>query len=192
MKKQVLLTFLLIALSACSGQRLSLNGTESQSLQFDNDLSRLSLFNSGGSEIEVKVINPENQEVIRGFGLGPYANADVLVEAQNRLQIKGDGALRYRVEEADPSILNPSPGSVNFTLRNNSLKSIPLLIPSVMNPNLSPYSNSGVNLGYGQEIFFRFEGKKYLLLKVSSEIMPNTTIVVNELIEKRKAELHLN
>ena len=44
--------------------------------------------------------------------------------------------------------------AVPFTLRNNSLKSIPLKIPGVMNPNLSPMSNSGVDLAEGQKVYF--------------------------------------
>jgi len=47
---------------------------------------------------------------------------------------------------------------VSFTLRNSSLKSIPLKIPGVMNPNLSPDSNSVVSLKIGQKIFFRHKG----------------------------------
>jgi hypothetical protein len=75
----------------------------------------------------------------------------------------------------------PAPG-VGFTLANRSLKSIPLQIPGVMNPNLSPMSNSGVSLAVGQEIFF-FEGrKKYLLLVVGPEYA-GQTLVVNELIK---------
>jgi hypothetical protein len=51
---------------------------------------------------------------------------------------------------------------IPFTLRNNGLKAVPLEIPGVMNPNLSPLSNSGVDLAVGQQIFFRHRGKRYL------------------------------
>ena len=78
---------------------------------------------------------------------------------------------------------------VSFTLANRSLKSIPLQIPGVMNPNLSPMSNSGVSLKIGQEVFF-FEGKKkYLLLAVSPELK-DQTLIVNELIKVRLKEIH--
>lgn len=40
--------------------------------------------------------------------------------------------------------------SINLTFHNGSLNSIPLVIPGVMNPNLNPFSNSGVELGFGQ------------------------------------------
>jgi hypothetical protein len=80
--------------------------------------------------------------------------------------------------------------SVSFTLRNNSLQSIPLKIPRVMNPNLSPMSNSGVALEVGQEVFFFQKKKKYLLLTVSDSLA-GKTLVVNELIRERKQALGL-
>jgi hypothetical protein len=79
---------------------------------------------------------------------------------------------------------------VSFTLRNQTLKSISLKIPGVMNPNLSPMSNSGVSLKVGQKIYFFDKKKKYLLLEVSKE-EADQTIVVNELIRRRKKELEL-
>jgi predicted cation transporter len=79
---------------------------------------------------------------------------------------------------------------VSFTLRNQTLKSIPLKIPGVMNPNLSPMSNSGVSLKVGQKIYFFNKRKKYLLLEVSKE-EAGQTIIVNELIRRRKKELEL-
>ncbi|HNA59198.1 MAG TPA: hypothetical protein PLJ43_13800, partial [Chitinophagales bacterium] len=76
-------------------------------------------------------------------------------------------------------------------LRNESASSIPLVIPGVMNPNLSPMSNSKVTLEEGQEIFFLEKKKRYLLLEVSPELNGDT-LIVNDLIKKRKQELDLN
>jgi hypothetical protein len=80
--------------------------------------------------------------------------------------------------------------SVSFTLRNNSLSSIPLKIPGVMNPNLSPMSNSGVSLEVGQKIYFQHRGRKKLLLEVTTEL-EGTKVIVNEEIKRRKEELDL-
>ncbi len=79
-----------------------------------------------------------------------------------------------------------------FTLRNNTAKSIPLIIPSVMNPNLSPFSNSGVNLEYGQEILFRANGKRRVLLVVDESIQPGKKIDVAKRIKERKKELGIS
>jgi hypothetical protein len=81
--------------------------------------------------------------------------------------------------------------SVSFTLRNNTLTSIPLVIPSVMNPNLTPMGNSGVDLEVGQEVFFVYQRKKYLLLKVTPDLK-GQTLMVGDLIRDRKKELGLN
>ena len=81
--------------------------------------------------------------------------------------------------------------SVPFTLKNRSLQSIYLEIPGVMNPNLSPMSNSGVDLAVGQRLYFFHKGKRYLLLEVSEELK-DQSVVVNQLIRQRKKELGLN
>jgi hypothetical protein len=78
-----------------------------------------------------------------------------------------------------------------FTFKNTSMKSIPLFIPGVMNPNLSPNSSSGIGLRIGQEVFFKKNGKKYLLLKVNEKNYENEVIIINELIKKRIKELNL-
>ena len=78
----------------------------------------------------------------------------------------------------------------SFTLHNTTAKSIPLWIPSVMNPNLSPFSKSGVQLNVGQKIFFKHKTKKRLLLQVTSDL-EGKTLDVARLIRKRKKELNL-
>jgi len=80
---------------------------------------------------------------------------------------------------------------VKFTLRNNSMKSIPLVIPRVMNPNLSPQSNSGVTLKLGQKIFFKKGRKKYVLLVVDETLKEGMVLDVAKLIKERKKELGL-
>ncbi|NNE25357.1 MAG: hypothetical protein HKN09_00810 [Saprospiraceae bacterium] len=74
---------------------------------------------------------------------------------------------------------------VTFTLQNKSLKSIPLIIPGVMKPNLSPKSKSGVTFRIGQKILFKYKGKRKVLLVVSKELA-GKTLDVAELIKKAK------
>ncbi|MFN9087652.1 MAG: hypothetical protein ACK5W7_09040 [Gemmatimonadaceae bacterium] len=78
--------------------------------------------------------------------------------------------------------------SVKLTFRNNSDRSIPLQIPRVMNPNLSPMSNSGVTLEGGQAIFFKYRGKKTLLLRICDE-KPGEVVLIDEVIARRTVEL---
>ncbi len=74
---------------------------------------------------------------------------------------------------------------VNLTLRNSSFKKIPLIIPGVMKPNLSPLSNSGVDLKVGQKILFKYKGKRRLLLKVDRR-MAGETLNVSKLMKEQK------
>ena len=80
--------------------------------------------------------------------------------------------------------------AVPMTLRNGSMKSIPLIIPGYMNPNLSPKSNSGVDMKVGQKVYFKHKKKRYLLFVVSEE-QENKVLKVDDLIRERKKELGL-
>ena len=85
--------------------------------------------------------------------------------------------------------------SINFTFHNGSLKSIPLVIPSVMNPNLNPLSNSGVSLKVGQNVYFYPSGtskKRALLFTVDESFQQDQVLEIDALIEKRKKELKAN
>ncbi|OYT87805.1 MAG: hypothetical protein CFE46_11795 [Burkholderiales bacterium PBB6] len=80
--------------------------------------------------------------------------------------------------------------AANLSFENRSDVSIPLEIPGVMNPNLSPNSKSGVTLERGQKVYFRLDGRRALLLEIKDE-QDGQIVVVNELVAKRTAELAL-
>jgi hypothetical protein len=81
--------------------------------------------------------------------------------------------------------------SINFTFHNGSLQSIPLVIPTVMNPNLSPMSNSGISLDIGQVVYYFPDGpksKKEVLFVVTEDFQNGQVFEIDELIaEKKKA-----
>jgi hypothetical protein len=82
--------------------------------------------------------------------------------------------------------------NIPMTFHNGSFKSIPLVIPGVMNPNLNPFSNSGVGLDVGQKVYFFPDGKKKnkaLLFIVSASFKKDTVLQIDEIIKKRKIEL---
>ena len=88
--------------------------------------------------------------------------------------------------------VNLSAQNISMTFHNGSFKSIPLIIPGVMNPNLSPKSNSGVSLNVGQKVYFFPNGKKKnreLLFIVDTTWKKDTILQIDEIIEKRKIEL---
>ena len=85
--------------------------------------------------------------------------------------------------------------SIHFTFHNGSLKSIPLVIPSVMNPNLNPLSNSGISLNVGQNVYFYPNGtskKRELLFTVDESFQQDQILKIDAMIEKRKKELKAN
>jgi hypothetical protein len=77
--------------------------------------------------------------------------------------------------------------AVPFTLRNSTLKAIPLEIPGVMNPNLSPLSNSGVDLCVGQKIYCTIDGERIELIEVSEDLKDKKLNVAKLIREQRKA-----
>jgi hypothetical protein len=76
-----------------------------------------------------------------------------------------------------------------MTFHNGSLKSIPLNIPGVMNPNLSPISDSGVTLEVGQKVFYfpnGKKGKKELLFEVDNTFRKDTILQIDKMIKQKK------
>jgi hypothetical protein len=85
--------------------------------------------------------------------------------------------------------------NIPMTFHNGSFKSISLIIPGVMNPNLNPKSNSGVSLDVGQKVYFFPNGKnknRELLFIVDATWKKDTILQIDEIIEKRKIELLKN
>ena len=109
-------------------------------------------------------------------------------------QAQNQKAQRVDPNEQKEKVNQLKQGPIEFTLRNNSLKSIPLWIPGVMNPNLSPMSSSGVGLKVGQKVYFKHRGKKELLLEVKGDYDTRVLDVAKLIrdrglqIDKEKAE----
>ncbi len=58
-----------------------------------------------------------------------------------------------------------------------------------MNPNLSPLSNSGIELEPGQKIFYfpnGKKGKKELLFEVDNTFRKDTILQIDEIIKQKK------
>ncbi len=82
--------------------------------------------------------------------------------------------------------------NIQMTFHNGSFKSIPLIIPGVMNPNLSPKSNSGISLDVGQKVYFfpnRKNKNRALLFIVDATWKKDTILQIDKIIENRKLEL---
>jgi hypothetical protein len=198
MKKIYLITFSLLSfLSFSQSSTFSIPSNSSIKLDDNNyELNSLGMFglnikNKSSYTIGVRVENKITGEFTFGFGLGPLGkeriviNKDDVVIFSNNTQKSVKLKTTYFIPLEKNKFISKETKSISFTLNNSSLKSIPLIIPNVMNPNLSPLSNSGVDLKIGQEIFFKNKGKKILLLRVSDKIKEGEIIDVNELIKKK-------
>lgn len=147
--------------------------------------------------LDIKVLRKTDGSQVSGFGLGNRASAKIRVRASAKLSITNPSNSTANLDIK----INPNPPApdapvdpnqmISFTLENTSSESIPLLIPSVMNPNLSPNSKSGVDLKIGQEILFREKGKKHVLLVVDGRIEEGAVIDVAALLGERRKELGL-
>jgi hypothetical protein len=152
----------------------------------DSEDAALALKNKSGQGIDVATVNKVSGVQISGFGLGPFGKATVAVGPLDLLELRNTSGeavrLSYEITKAVKNEVSEDERYVSFTLRNETLKSIPLVIPGVMNPNLSPQSNSGVRLKIGQEIKYKKGGRAHLLLVVDHSIKEGDVLLVGERI----------
>lgn len=193
MKKLMILTSLFLAtIQTNAKEKIEIAATKSVELSYaEFEEFDVYLINNSGKPITVSVIDPKTKKQVQGFGLGPIAKALVSIEKYHLLKLTNssfkDVFLTLEFVEKKPDNYNPENNPIiNFTLHNSSLRSIPLIIPNVMNPNLSPMSNSGVALKIGQKIFYRKGSEEYLILTVDENIRQGDKIDVAELIKNLK------
>lgn len=191
MKKLVLTIGILVAAFQLSAnQKIEIPARKAVELTYEEFAQYdVKISNKSGKDIDVSVINPATDKQVSGFGLGPLGNATLYVAEGNVLKLKNNSSkdISISISFVDRKPSKPiAPGTemVQFTLHNSSLKSIPLIIPNVMNPNLSPMSNSGVSLERGQKIYLKKGLSKVLLLTVDEGIEKGDKIDVAKLIKK--------
>ncbi|WNJ18184.1 hypothetical protein [Pontibacter sp. G13] len=177
-------------------QSFQLAQGQQQSVEFSDLVTYVAkIHNPSSEDLMIRVINRSTGEQVSGFGLAPHSKEKITIRKGCKLVVEneGDQTAKFKVKAGtvDPKYLEIPEGAVSFTLRNTTSKSIPLLIPSVMNPNLSPNSRSGVNLEYGQKILFKEKGKKHVLLIVDETIQSGEEILVAQLLKQRRKELGL-
>ena len=201
MRKTVLQTtfiFLIIGHFALA-QKSSLEIPAGGSLELDYanyEMYELQLKNKSIKDIKVQVEDKTTGQFVRGFGLGPLGKVEVMVEATSKIIFTNPNnntvGLSIKVKELDAQkVMRGNEGLISFKLINSSSESIPLIIPTVMNPNLSPNSSSGVDLKIGQELLFRNKGKRYILFTVDESITEGQEIDVYKLLQERKKALGL-
>ena len=103
------------------------------------------LQNCSLTTLDIKVVSNKGDEKVRSFGLGATAKERVMVE-KTHLLLSNNGSqtikLSVSIVEAERRKQPKKPLYKSFTLENKSAKSISLIRPSVMNPNLSPFQRA--------------------------------------------------
>ena len=189
MKATYLILALFLSVFAFGQSTLEIPAGERVQIGYpDHNNLAITLKNKSGLGLDVSTVNKVSGEQISGFGLGPTATATVSVVPLGLLEIKNasDESVQivYSITESKPVATDENEQYVSFKLRNETLKSIPLIIPGVMNPNLSPQSNSGVRLKMGQEIKYRKGLSTRILLTVDETIKEGEVVFVGELLSE--------
>lgn len=144
--------------------------------------------NKGVGELAVSVNYNKNQRQISGFGLDGRATGKILIKKNCVLQFKNGNdfkkVVHFRLEDVYKTKEQVALREINLKLINNSSTSIPLIIPDVMSPTLSPNSTSNVRLKIGQEIIFKKNMNKSVIYTVSEKNEDGDKIYINELINK--------
>ena len=196
MKNVLYLYFLLFSLSSLGQTNLTIAPNQSLQLNYPTieDLA-IEIKNLSNQPLDIATIQTVSGEQLSGFGLAPKGRATIAVPSLALLQISNNSPVKAEIAINPISLPapkeNPEDLYISFSLRNETAQSIPLIIPGVMNPNLSPFSNSGVSLKIGQQINFRQGLKTYTLLTVSPDIEEGAVLEIGALLKAKKIELGL-
>lgn len=142
--------------------------------------------NKSAHQVGIRVMDKANKNRVKGFGLNKFASAKLTIEKNQRLLIDANRAAKVKVTFSLPTTVPAkrqllTSKTISFYLINPTNQSIPLRIPGVMNPNLSPNSESRVNLSIGQEIFLNKLGRRKRILVVTDDIKNGQKIDISGL-----------
>lgn len=149
------------------------------------------IWNESKYVIGVSARDKKTDSLRKSFGLEKGSRATLEVDEDQYLQFENRFLtpikVAYMLEKGTPGSKKtnrPLTPQRAFYLENNTAQTLPLRIPGVMNPNLEPFSRSGVDLPNGQKIYLELKGKRILLLTVTDTIPHGARIDIARLIEK--------
>ena len=194
--KNILALFYLISLTAVAqkANRSELIIPPKQVVQIDYPLYQgfnVKIWNQSKYVIGISARDKQTDSVSKSFGLNKGSttlfevNKGMYLQFENRFlaPIKVAYILQKGITGAKKNTRPLTPQRA-FYLENNSAQSLPLRIPGVMNPNLTPFSRSGVDLPDGQKIYANVNSKRILILTVTDSIPHGARIDVARLIEQ--------
>ena len=194
--KKILALFYLVSLTAVAqkANRSELIIPPKQVVQIDYPLYQgfnLKIWNQSKYVVGVSARDKQTDTVQKSFGLDKGSttlfevNKGMYLQFENRFLVPIKVA--YTLRKGSTGAKNnarPLTPQRAFYLENNTAQSLPLEIPGVMNPNLTPFSRSGVDLVNGQKIYANVNGKKILIITVNDSIPQGARIDLASLIEK--------
>ena len=151
----------------------------------------LKIWNKSKLDLTISTHKKETDSIIKKFVLVKDSSALLSISNEMYIQFENKNLANIKVEysfQNGTSIKKNKIKSLTpqraFYLENNTAQRIPLRIPGIMNPNLSPFSRSGVDLKNGQKIYLDFNGKRILILEVTDSIKHGDRIDIATLINK--------
>ena len=151
----------------------------------------LKIWNKSKFDLTISTHNYKNDSIFKKFVMEKGSSALLSISNGMYIQFENKYFANLKVEyifQNGPSTkknkIKPLTPQRAFYLENNTAQRIPLRIPGIMNPSLSPFSRSGVNLKNGQKIYLDFNGKNILILNVTDSIKHGDRIDVGNLINK--------
>ena len=151
----------------------------------------LKIWNKSKLDLTISTHKKETDSMIKKFVLVKDSSALLSISNEMYIQFENKYLANIKVEyslQNGTSIKKNKIKSLTpqrtFYLENNTAQRIPLRIPGIMNPNLSPFSRSGVDLKNGQKIYLDFNGKRILILEVTDSIKHGDRIDIATLINK--------
>ena len=149
------------------------------------------IWNKSKLDLTISTHKKETDSIIKKFVLVKDSSALLSISNKMYIQFENKYLANIKVEysfQNGTSIKTNKRKSLTpqraFYLENNTAQRIPLRIPGIMNPNLSPFSRSGVDLKNGQKIYLDFNGKRILILEVTDSIKHGDRIDIATLINK--------
>jgi len=149
------------------------------------------IWNKSKLDLTISTHKKETDSIIKKFVLVKDSSALLGISNKMYIQFENKYLANIKVEysfQNGTSIKKNKRKSLTpqraFYLENNTAQRIPLRIPGIMNPNLSPFSRSGVDLKNGQKIYLDFNGKRILILEVTDSIKHGDRIDIATLINK--------
>ena len=149
------------------------------------------IWNKSKLDLTISTHKKETDSIIKKFVL--VKDSSALLSISNKMYIQFENKYLANIK-VEYSFQNGTSNKKNkrksltpqraFYLENNTAQRIPLRIPGIMNPNLSPFSRSGVDLKNGQKIYLDFNGKRILILEVTDSIKHGDRIDIATLINK--------